>query len=63
MTCLRKQEELAASRAEKKRLGADTHAEVRTILDGHEDILDVFAILNRGVFNERASETYGSCHT
>ena len=38
---LEKQEELAASRAEKKRLGADTHAEVRTILDGHEDILDV----------------------
>ena len=38
---LEKQEELAALRIEKKRLDADTHAEVRTILDGHEDILDM----------------------
>ena len=37
---IEKQNELAAALAEQKRLGADTRAEARTILAGHEDLID-----------------------
>ena len=37
---IEKQNELAAALAEQKRLGADTRAEARIILAGHEDLID-----------------------
>ena len=37
---IEKQNELAAALAEQKRLGADTRAQARTILAGHEDLID-----------------------
>ena len=37
---IEKQNELAATLAEQKRLGADTRAQARTILTGHEDLVD-----------------------